>query len=915
MSENKFIKRLKGEQTAKSVLEIKNESAKTSFANMPQGTSNAINVYSDHRGNATAVLEGTDIWKLNTSQFVVVPNAFGDGRDFTSTYTVFGSSLWVNATYTFDQPKIFTGATQWTLKLCGHSLLSSLSSTIGFSLIIKFGNAVTITKSFSVSESAFEFCKEFIVDFSESEQTAIKVANGDTMTVQLLCADATASATIYNGMTTLVAQQRRVDSEAVASDLHTFEDLEVEVAQLREDLDDLEEYVDDTFVRIDGESIMTGPLKMRATSSFQCAIAPYWDGVGFYKLNSDNSVTLIASIETPDGFLPWTTNTYNIGSSVKKWKDLYLAGSAYIAKINNGYDIAVPVTNSADTFALVNADITPLQQQVSHLQTIGRFLSFWDATTGLAQTNPQTSPYVYQTGDYFRVGVVAGPGRTNYKPSGSSYTIGVASTVVETERLSVGQVYYYDGANWALAAGGSVAIDETTIVFDSDDKIQAVATVNQNTAAGATNPVYNWVGTLAEYNAQNIETLHPDWLCYITDDVGGGESVYTKSQVDTIASGKANVDMDNLTAKGANIANWSSNVSNCITNVPQDIKLELNAGTLTLKAGSKVYVPNGVGSFDELIIQNDLTTITTWGQQVQLGLFVKSDGSTMFIINMEERCSSGSSAPTATNTQMWYDTTNNLVKRYAGGSDTGDRYSLPIALVQKGDAVESSNISSIDQVFNGFGYIGSTVFALPGVKVVIPDGRNTDGTLKNINITISAVTTYTENITGTNNVVILSDGSINLAGTNYWTYNEYKNTWVHDNNTLAMASIARSNHNTTITSFTPKTVFHALDYSDTEHIAHQATPSSRYVDLTAPAHGGVLTAPADGWFVVRGWAGEGAYVWLQNGTNGLGQTAPTGNQYSLSYCSLPVKKGDVIQVGYYGGTLTMCRFVYANGAQ
>ena len=68
MSENKFIKRLKGEQTTKSVLEIKNESAKTSFANMPQGTSNAINVYSDHRGNATAVLEGTDIWKLNTSK-------------------------------------------------------------------------------------------------------------------------------------------------------------------------------------------------------------------------------------------------------------------------------------------------------------------------------------------------------------------------------------------------------------------------------------------------------------------------------------------------------------------------------------------------------------------------------------------------------------------------------------------------------------------------------------------------------------------------------------------------------------------------------------------------------------------------------------------------------------------------------
>lgn len=228
------------------------------------------------------------------------------------------------------------------------------------------------------------------------------------------------------------------------------------------------------------------------------------------------------------GFVPASNNARYLGSASLKWKGVYTA------MINNGYDIAVPVTTSADTFALVNKDIDPLQQQINHLQTIGRFLSFWDATTGLAQTNPQTSPYVYKTGDYFRVGVVATGGGTNYKPSGSSYTTGVASTVIETEPLTVGQVYYYDGTNWALAAGGNVAIDGTTIVFNSDNELQAVATVNQNTATGATNPVFNWVGTLAEYQAQNIETLHPDWLCYITDDVGGGASVYTKAQVDSL---------------------------------------------------------------------------------------------------------------------------------------------------------------------------------------------------------------------------------------------------------------------------------------------------------------------------------------------------------------------------------------------
>lgn len=91
-----------------------------------------------------------------------------------------------------------------------------------------------------------------------------------------------------------------------------------------------------------------------------------------------------------------------------------------------------------------------------------------------------------------------------------------------------------------FSGGGSIdAIDDITITKNSDDEIQAVATVNQNTATGATNPVYDWVGTLAEYQAQNIETLHPDWLCYITDDADGGDSVYTKTQVDALLAAQA----------------------------------------------------------------------------------------------------------------------------------------------------------------------------------------------------------------------------------------------------------------------------------------------------------------------------------------------------------------------------------------
>lgn len=114
----------------------------------------------------------------------------------------------------------------------------------------------------------------------------------------------------------------------------------------------LQQYVDTTFVRKDGTSVMTGPLLMRATDDFKCAVAPYWDGIGFFKLNDNNSVTLMASIEYNSGFEPDTTNTYNIGASTRKWKNLYLSGKAYMSVINNGYDIAVPQTTSADTLAL-----------------------------------------------------------------------------------------------------------------------------------------------------------------------------------------------------------------------------------------------------------------------------------------------------------------------------------------------------------------------------------------------------------------------------------------------------------------------------------------------------------------------------------------------------------------------------------
>lgn len=173
--------------------------------------------------------------------------------------------------------------------------------------------------------------------------------------------------------------------------------------------------------------------------------------------------------------------------------------------------------------------------------------------------------------------------------------------------------------------------------------------------------------------------------------------------------------------------------TNRILEIPQNIKLELNNGTLTLKAGSKVYIPNGSGIFDSFTLLSDAGSGDISGISTDYLFFVNSVGGLSG--GSKEGCYSGTVEPTGTNGVFWYDTTNNVVKRHNGTSWVSG-YSLPFCVI-------SSGASSIDQVFNGFGYIGSTVFALPGVKCQSTFERNADGTYKSDIIIVDKVLTGT----------------------------------------------------------------------------------------------------------------------------------------------------------------------------
>lgn len=392
---------------------------------------------------------------------------------------------------------------------------------------------------------------------------------------------------------------------------------------------------------------------------------------------------------------------------------------------------------------------------------------------------------------------------------------------------------------------------------------------------------------------------------------------YSKAESNDLLSNKANVDMDNLTSTGKNIANWSSNVSNCITYIPQDIKLELNNGTLTLKAGSKVYVPNSPGVFDEVVIANDLTTTDT--NNTQFMVFYRNG---VFERMRLDKCFSGASEPTGFGTSaVWYDTTNNTIKRTTNsGSTWVTDASFPLAICTSSDGV----ITSIDQVFNGFGYIGNTAFALPGVKGIGPYGRNTDGTLVGRDFALTEVLTATSTTHGIHYLTIVGVGypplSLMIDKQEKLYYSEIENYIYYFGaiHPMCICGVLSVTNGGPFGSFTQKTVFYALDKNDREFIANCAMPSAHAMGLTLGSSGAGYTAPADGYFFLSKTAGT-AYtkIDMTNRTAQFSSQARAGSSTGdWIYCWIPASKGDSVKIEYtVTGSTNAFRFVYANGVQ
>lgn len=220
MSENKFIAKLKGKPTPKSVVEIQNDRLVAPFKSSPMG-------HIADRDSSVVVAKGAQNWAVNQGQLVPVADDYvGTESDLTATSRVSGAGLWLNATYTFPATSdetnpvsaIIAPSAKWVLTLCGDSLITQNGSVITLTMLVKIGATHLTTKQFKVRECASQFSQRLAIDFSESEQKVIKAHGGSPLTVQVLCDDEGASATIYSGMTHLTLLQRKIDADLVATD-------------------------------------------------------------------------------------------------------------------------------------------------------------------------------------------------------------------------------------------------------------------------------------------------------------------------------------------------------------------------------------------------------------------------------------------------------------------------------------------------------------------------------------------------------------------------------------------------------------------------------------------------------------------------------------------------------------------------
>ena len=398
-------------------------------------------------------------------------------------------------------------------------------------------------------------------------------------------------------------------------------------------------------------------------------------------------------------------------------------------------------------------------------------------------------------------------------------------------------------------------------------------------------------------------------------------------KINEIIDNFADKNLSNLSVSGQEILDnklSTQMITDCVIKIPQDIKLELSNGNIILKAGSYVYVPNGKNTdgsdkIDKVLITEDVTIDASDGTSTASDWIIfyqpnhKSARNSRIAANF-----SGAVAPTVTGSYaVWYDTTNNVIKyTNDGGASWITPYaSFPICMYTR----TNGTATSIDHIYNGFGFVGKTMYVLPGVSGLAPNGRDTAGKIKNTLINITSIKKI--NIGTTAQVHTNLRLSNNGIDAGLLKYNFMDNiNYDGSNNPFYGIDLGQLQFDgTNITKFLTKKAIRILDYNDRSAIIRLGMPSNRADTLSLGASASQYTAPANGYFALfaQYQSGVDATLAMQNLSSPAAILGMEHFWYSAkgsARLSCEVKKGDIVKVNY-NCTLKNIYFyfVYAEG--
>ena len=193
----------------------------------------------------------------------------------------------------------------------------------------------------------------------------------------------------------------------------------------------------------------------------------------------------------------------------------------------------------------------------------------------------------------------------------------------------------------------------------------------------------------------------------------------------------ANVSLSNLNADGQMVVDsQNGTISNCILEIPQNIKLTIENGALTLKAGSVI---TQVGSTYSTVTTTEDKTLSVGSAYYNRRLVVfPSDSGVITAVNITA-VSSGTTPPETGS--VFFDTDDKLLYTHAGGEWNVWNRNYPICIVDcdsEGNVTFAKDSKGRDLIFNGVGFVGHHAFVYPNVKILISDEFNDDGSLKSI---------------------------------------------------------------------------------------------------------------------------------------------------------------------------------------